>query len=620
MNFLKRFVMLPLIAVTAVSNAPAREISRVITAPCDSFVIHVEGTAEPVTRAIIIENVGETEVVNPVLTANGHGDWFDKQAMVKDILNIPGLSDRDRAMVLWQFWWRNRFPMTPPGDALVLDPVVFMNVYGYGNCGCSAAAIVTLAEAAGLKARIWEVYDSKLKSGHTVSEFFYDGRWHLFDADQGFFYLKKDNRTVASIEEVQNDSTLILRTIDRRSRALEHYGFYRNPKDRYVQDYYDRWRLSGHTMALTLRPGEKLERSPLKSPLFYDCWNRRQYKPKKAWGFPPDIYGSGLIRYRIPLPRGVRGRNLVPGKLPDGSAALVVKNLMAKRSDRCGQLMIRCKSPYVIVGGRLKGAFYRHRNTPLDYVSVEVGNAWTKSEDNPEGFVPVWGAAWRREIGRLQAAADYTHLFQFGEKARGRNRLGIYEYTMRIRMGAGKAGAGATDGGKRVDSPGITGVETLELTSYIQVAPNSLPTLKLGDNKIVYRDETTGARKVKITYVWEECRDNHPPKAPAGPLSPRNGSRVGTERDLVLSWKPAVDPDKGDKVTAYHLQVSYRPDCLYPVTRPLDREIEGGVNSWKFPRTWLTPRTTYYWRVRARDQKGDWGPWSPVWSFRTRGR
>ena len=33
----------------------------------------------------------------------------------------------------------------------------------------------------------------------------------------------------------------------------------------------------------------------------------------------------------------------------------------------------------------------------------------------------------------------------------------------------------------------------------------------------------------------------------------------------------------------------------------------------------LNPDTEYFWRVRAEDDKGVWGPWSPTWSFTPRG-
>ena len=33
----------------------------------------------------------------------------------------------------------------------------------------------------------------------------------------------------------------------------------------------------------------------------------------------------------------------------------------------------------------------------------------------------------------------------------------------------------------------------------------------------------------------------------------------------------------------------------------------------------LNPDTEYFWRVRAQDDKGVWGPWSPTWSFTPRG-
>ena len=33
----------------------------------------------------------------------------------------------------------------------------------------------------------------------------------------------------------------------------------------------------------------------------------------------------------------------------------------------------------------------------------------------------------------------------------------------------------------------------------------------------------------------------------------------------------------------------------------------------------LTPDKQYYWRVRAKNEKGVWGPWSKTWSFTPRG-
>ena len=33
----------------------------------------------------------------------------------------------------------------------------------------------------------------------------------------------------------------------------------------------------------------------------------------------------------------------------------------------------------------------------------------------------------------------------------------------------------------------------------------------------------------------------------------------------------------------------------------------------------LAPDQKYYWRVRAKDEMGVWGPWSSTWSFTPRG-
>jgi hypothetical protein len=195
--------------------------------------------------------------------------------------------------------------------------------------------------------------------------------------------------------------------------------------------------------------------------------------------------------------------------------------------------------------------------------------------------------------------------------------VGIYEYDLKVRMAAGTGGRGATDGGVGIGTDGVTGVKALELETDIQVAPNSLPLLELGENRIVFRDKSGSGRRVKITYVWDERTDNTPPKPPEGPHSPVDGKRVNRKRDVELAWKHSIDADVGDTIVSYHLQVSHHPDCLYPITRPLDREIDGSQNGWTLPAEWLNPRTTYYWRVRARDNRGDWSDWSTIQQFET---
>ena len=56
------------------------------------------------------------------------------------------------------------------------------------------------------KAQVWEIRH------HTVAEIQYDGAWHMLDPDCHLFFLGKDNRTIASIEEIEKDLAFYART------------------------------------------------------------------------------------------------------------------------------------------------------------------------------------------------------------------------------------------------------------------------------------------------------------------------------------------------------------------------------------------------------------------------
>ena len=57
-----------------------------------------------------MENVGETDVINPWLS-NGRNDFRTLKEMVAGALR-PGMTDREKALALWQFQTTHRFHAT----------------------------------------------------------------------------------------------------------------------------------------------------------------------------------------------------------------------------------------------------------------------------------------------------------------------------------------------------------------------------------------------------------------------------------------------------------------------------------------------------------------------------
>ena len=127
---------------------------------------------------------------------------------------------------------------------------------------------------------------------------------------------------------------------------------------------------------------------------------------------------------------------------------------------------------------------------------------------------------------------------------------------------------------------------------------------------------------MRITHQWVERSASRPPDAPAEPVFPPSGG-VTEGTAIVFQWRPASDPD-GDAIADYHFELSARADMKWPLSmsfaKLISRTADAGQARYTLPGPGLlNPDTKYFWRVRAQDDKGVWGPWSPTWSFTPRG-
>jgi hypothetical protein len=165
-------------------------------------------------------------------------------------------------------------------------------------------------------------------------------------------------------------------------------------------------------------------------------------------------------------------------------------------------------------------------------------------------------------------------------------------------------------------------LRALSIVNDIQTAPLGMPEMVVGENRFTYTDESKGGRRVRITHEWVERSATRSPAAPAAAVYPPDGGAAdGTQ--FAFQWQPAEDPD-GDAIADYHFMLADRPDMKYPLSMDFWTLVSLTADKGKAQYTpplpgMLTPGTTYYWRVRAQDEHGVWGPWSPVWSFTPHG-
>jgi len=111
----------------------------------------------------------EVGIVSNIKVLSGSDDDVSDLEAWKASFLKPDMTDREKAMAVWNSVVRFRHQDVPPKEFLhedlcVHDPIKTFNVYGYGQCCCSASNVEALARAAGLNARGREL------RGHTVPE------------------------------------------------------------------------------------------------------------------------------------------------------------------------------------------------------------------------------------------------------------------------------------------------------------------------------------------------------------------------------------------------------------------------------------------------------------------
>ncbi len=610
-----------LILNTNTAQGQEKEFSKIITVNDYTYDIEVGGSLDPVNESIIIENLGDSPIVNPRITVNDRYDWYDTEAMASEITR-GCVTDEEKALAIWDFIRRNFQHLDAPGDRECHNPVVAMNIYGYANCAYHSTVFTALCRSIGIPARVWEVWH------HTITEAFYNNAWHMLDSDIGIYFLAGDNHTIASVEELWEDQKIsggresgaALTAFSGRNLAvravysdveggnpsvsqdgikIRGYRYFHGADECYIQTGYDRFTYVPHSMAMTLRPNETLIRNWKGGEKYYDYQrHNRSLQGGNEWA-KPIRYGDGKIIWKPDLKSKLApsffNKDQAPGfEALDGQGPAVhVVHKQGGIYDLPERAILSVETPYVILGGKLKAVFYRGAATKWDGISATITSTTGPVSDR------VWSAP-EGTTGTIDAKIDLDEvLFPRGERGR-------HDYGMEFNFMANESN----------DPPTQSGLESLEMETDIQVCSNSLPALSKGKNRVRYHDETPGEHKVKITYVWRERNDNTPPALADGVVSPSDGGTVNSLSPL-FKWPQASDKDKGDTPVDHCIMISFDPQCRWPVATALFKETGSGKPEWQLAAGWLNPDTTYYWKVKVQDNRGAWSDWSKIYTFKT---
>jgi len=532
-----------------------------------------------------LENIGNTVVINPWLRRTDEPDTRSIRSIVDYIIE-PGMSEAEKASALYEFEIRNRFHATT-SDNEVKDVIKRFNCYGYTLCGDENKIMSDLWKAAGLKVRDGH------PNGHSTAEVFYDNQWHLLDSDESIICLLRDNRTIASEEQIVMDHDLMKRThtygpLHNEDRIRDEMGaalhYYEGVRDREVKSY------TSHTMDFILRPAESIiwawntgnryhsREYPGGNDANWNKWWRLIAHVMNGWlTYSPDIMNpitdqfiqiEGCVRRN----KGVHGKGLY---LMKDSAKVVVP----------------VESAYPIVGGRLIVDFARYdlrSENVLVSISFDRGNTWKKLYvSNSSDYCRMY--------------IDLNEFFQKNDPAR-------YHYLLKLSLSSNAV------------QPNLC-FKGFELTSELQMARLAMPGLKLGKNQFLYTDESINERQIRITHSWEECSEVSIPDKPIGPVYPPDGG-ISNGTFFQFNWNSL---NRNPDIIDYEFQLSEYPDIRWSLSPNFDRRLisrtnNRNLNSFQIPYPGLlNPEQTYFWRIRARNEDKVWGPWSDIFSFTVEG-
>ncbi len=343
----------------------------------------------------------------------------------------------------------------------VRDPIKIVNVYGYAYCAILGPVMEGVCEGIGIGPSRTLVLPAW---NHVAAETFYDGAWHYLDIDVRAAFRRPDG-TLASMADAKRDPSLwkgpsgpLFFPNNRleRTRAI-----YRETPVHHYHNFFS----TGHTMDFVLRQGETFTRwwRPQGGRWHHaESYNRQEWlreliereprgpKPNHRH-FTIHNHGNGRFVYNPDLRRG--SSDFEDG-VYDAENVRPANGGLTLETPGSGYAIFEVRTPYVIVPVVNDMESTQDDNeasvVQIDavgctiFISLDNGTSWKELE------TPSWPA-------RLDLTAHVS---------------GTYGYLLKISLKG---------------SPDEALVHLLKITTWVQVAPASLPSLRQGSNRMEFR-------------------------------------------------------------------------------------------------------------------------------------
>ncbi len=448
------------------------------------------------------------ELKNVHIRSSTTVDLSDLQSIVRDVIK-PEMTNRQKAVKLYHFLRTHAYSRHYPtefchrafGNATEY-PIALLNIYPWGQCETWHNLAADVFSAAGFKCRKRIFMDL---GGHFFVEVYYDGKWHYIDPSQGFYFCLRDGKTIASVEDLRKDPTLITKPVSKEGflwdisdSALEKYaeqicGKIIISKRGSDADGIHMPEKKCHSMKINLYTGDTYMLSSDK------------LGPKGIWYYPPKIPASVFKE----INKKNKQRNIT---LPDIGPYPWTDREVNKNWKYAGfangflefRPQIDCDGK---VSRLLNTSMLDISNTgPLTFsVKAGTGSAvWFFSvpfvpvegevcfEKEPGGSVDIFISVNNGKEWVKVASANAEEQGKCGFKLR-EFILGAYQYQIKMTL------------------TGKTAVRCLFFRTIFQMSPAAVPGLASGKNVITFITENPDALKqahASIEYRWEEKTDH----------------------------------------------------------------------------------------------------------------
>jgi hypothetical protein len=182
-------------------EAPSATLQAALDQPISSWTRTI---ADPAHSTLRVQNTGAAVAQVEWVSLNGYTVFASFAEIQQEIGAIPPEADGSDATRVFRFVTDNRGHEQPITTAFewLLTPTLFFNSVGFALCGEAAEEVNMLAWDRGLSGREWRL------TGHIVGEIEVAGRWQMYDADYGVYFLDHEGR-IASVAQLELDPSLI---------------------------------------------------------------------------------------------------------------------------------------------------------------------------------------------------------------------------------------------------------------------------------------------------------------------------------------------------------------------------------------------------------------------------